>query len=172
MVMTAADVCDVLALLRPHRFEVWLDGGWGVDALLGETTRPHRDLDLVILGEDAAAVQTVLEGAGFRRLPDGREWNFVMTDAAGHTVDLHCARMDDHGNARYGPHGQMWAAGELQGTGTVGRLHVRCVTAASQMRSHTGYPPDEDDWHDVRALQRRFGIDLPAQYRDVLEPDE
>lgn len=27
---------------------VWLDGGWGVDALLGRQTRPHDDMDIVI----------------------------------------------------------------------------------------------------------------------------
>src|SRR5919201_6639891 len=28
--------------------KVWLDRGWGLDALLGEQTRPHDDLDLAI----------------------------------------------------------------------------------------------------------------------------
>jgi lincosamide nucleotidyltransferase A/C/D/E len=31
---------------------VWLDGGWGVDALLGYRSRPHQDLDLVIARDD------------------------------------------------------------------------------------------------------------------------
>ncbi len=26
----------------------WIDGGWGVDALLGRQTRPHSDLDLAV----------------------------------------------------------------------------------------------------------------------------
>jgi lincosamide nucleotidyltransferase A/C/D/E len=32
--------------------EIWVDGGWGVDALLGEQTRPHKDLDIAIQQKD------------------------------------------------------------------------------------------------------------------------
>lgn len=32
--------------LDTHGVPFWVDGGWGVDALLGEQTRSHRDLDL------------------------------------------------------------------------------------------------------------------------------
>ncbi|MGH8515394.1 MAG: nucleotidyltransferase domain-containing protein [Gammaproteobacteria bacterium] len=31
-------------------------GGWGIDALLGAQTRPHKDLDLLIRLEDVAKV--------------------------------------------------------------------------------------------------------------------
>lgn len=33
-------------------------GGWGVDALLGERTRSHDDLDLVIARRDCSAART------------------------------------------------------------------------------------------------------------------
>ena len=33
---------------------VWIDGGWDVDALLGEWTREHQDLDIMISWEDSA----------------------------------------------------------------------------------------------------------------------
>jgi lincosamide nucleotidyltransferase A/C/D/E len=42
------DVLDVLDRLNAAGIEWWVDGGWGVDALLGEETRTHNDLDLVI----------------------------------------------------------------------------------------------------------------------------
>ena len=41
MAMEARDVLDVLTILRESDLErVWLDGGWGIDALLGAQ---HRD---------------------------------------------------------------------------------------------------------------------------------
>ncbi len=46
--MTIADVHGVLDLCDELGITVWMDGGWGVDALLGTQTRPHRDLDIVI----------------------------------------------------------------------------------------------------------------------------
>ena len=55
--MTADAVLEVIATLEEASVRVWLDGGWGVDALLGEQTRNHADLDLnasnvVIVGLD------------------------------------------------------------------------------------------------------------------------
>jgi lincosamide nucleotidyltransferase A/C/D/E len=45
--MTGDDVLAVLAVLREAGAEVWVGGGWGIDALVGEQTRDHRDLDLM-----------------------------------------------------------------------------------------------------------------------------
>jgi hypothetical protein len=33
---------------RGERGYIWLDGGWGVDALVGEQTREHEDLNLIV----------------------------------------------------------------------------------------------------------------------------
>lgn len=45
--MTGRDVVEILGLLRRAGTEVWVGGGWGIDALLGRQTRDHRDLDLM-----------------------------------------------------------------------------------------------------------------------------
>jgi lincosamide nucleotidyltransferase A/C/D/E len=40
--MTAADILRVIRALEDRDITVWRsDGGWGVDALLGEQTRPR-----------------------------------------------------------------------------------------------------------------------------------
>jgi hypothetical protein len=44
--MNPAQVLQVLDRLDANGVTGWLDGGWGVDAVLGEQTRPHEDLDL------------------------------------------------------------------------------------------------------------------------------
>jgi lincosamide nucleotidyltransferase A/C/D/E len=43
--LSASDVIEVVGALGPHGLNVWIDGGWGVDALVGEQTRDHADLD-------------------------------------------------------------------------------------------------------------------------------
>jgi len=45
---TLIDVHWYLDLFDTLGIRVWIDGGWGVDALLAEQTRPHEDLDIVI----------------------------------------------------------------------------------------------------------------------------
>jgi len=43
------EVLAVLERLERTGIECWVDRGWGIDAPLGAQTRPHRDLDLVIV---------------------------------------------------------------------------------------------------------------------------
>src|SRR5260221_13746165 len=38
----------LLDLFAGRGIHVWLEGGWGVDALLGEQIREHDDVDLVV----------------------------------------------------------------------------------------------------------------------------
>ena len=68
--MLAADVLTVLELLGSADVSVWLDGGWGVDALLGRQSRVHEDLDLVIESRYYEEVRHVLEPLGFELAED------------------------------------------------------------------------------------------------------
>ena len=34
--------------LENRKIKIWVDGGWCVDAHLGQQTRPHEDLDIAI----------------------------------------------------------------------------------------------------------------------------
>jgi lincosamide nucleotidyltransferase A/C/D/E len=45
--MTPEALVDLLQLFESTGIEVWLDGGWAVDALLGEQTGPHKDVDII-----------------------------------------------------------------------------------------------------------------------------
>src|SRR4029434_7175033 len=97
--MTADDVCAFLALMETHRVDVWLDGGWAVDAALGRQTRRHSDVDIVIEERDVPAAVSTLQDVGYAPVPrpDTRAWNFVMGDNAGHQVDFHVILIDEHG---------------------------------------------------------------------------
>ncbi len=64
-VMTARDVLDTLDMLAPAAIPVWLDGGWGIDALVGYQTREHDDLDLVIALDKADAAREALAAGTF-----------------------------------------------------------------------------------------------------------
>ena len=44
----ASDVLDLYNALERIGVGIWIDGGWGVDALLEKQTRPHQDLDIAI----------------------------------------------------------------------------------------------------------------------------
>lgn len=168
--MNSGDVLGVLDLLSEGGIVVWLDGGWGVDALLGEQTRPHDDLDIVLKHEDLSHFTDTMTKHGFAPFRDDGPFNFVLADSGGHQVDVHLVdldttRTDDNGAEVYGPNGLEYEVGCLAGSGMVSGRPVLCCTAEFQVASHAaGYEPDEDDFRDVSALHRRFGIPLPPPY--------
>jgi lincosamide nucleotidyltransferase A/C/D/E len=43
--MDAPEVVDLYRTLEKLGVRIWIDGGWGIDALLGKQTRAHADLD-------------------------------------------------------------------------------------------------------------------------------
>lgn len=47
--VNAEEAIAIYQQLTASGFQVWVTGGWGIDALLGEQTRAHKDLDLIVL---------------------------------------------------------------------------------------------------------------------------
>jgi len=165
--MTDSDVLDVIGWLETAGIDVCIDGGWGIDALIGEQTRPHDDLDIVIDRERNDDAIAVLACHGFRVHHDGRPVSFIVRDDHDRRVDFHPIRIDadgagwqalpDGSEFRYTPEG-------LTGQGTIAGQPVRCITAELQVDSHLGYEPDADDFHDMHLLRDRLGITLPSPY--------
>jgi len=58
--MKPEDAAELYSLLVDQGVGLWVDGGWGVDALLGEQTRPHKDLDIFVRLDDLATMIQVL----------------------------------------------------------------------------------------------------------------
>jgi lincosamide nucleotidyltransferase A/C/D/E len=63
--MRAEDVVELYSLLLEQGVQVWVDGGWGIDALLQEPTRPHKDFDALVQFGDLASMIDLLAGEGF-----------------------------------------------------------------------------------------------------------
>ncbi len=166
--MTAADVVDLYTRLEGLGVRIWVDGGWGVDALLGEQTRPHADLDIVIEQKDLPTLRGLLAGRGYSDVErdDTSPWNFVLGDDSGHELDVHAIVFDRAGNGMYGPveKGVMYPAASLSGTGTIDGHPVQCISVEYMVRFHTGYELHETDFKDVSALCDRFGIEYPDEY--------
>lgn len=161
--MTAADAAEIVRWLAGHGIRVVVDGGWGVDALLGEQTRPHSDLDIAMAHADTPRLRELLASRGYREVPRDDSWecNFVLADDAGHEVDVHSCTFDAEGNNIFGV---AYPVESLTGKGMIDGYPVDCVPPGWMVNFHTGYPLDLDDYRDVSALCARFGIPLPAEY--------
>lgn len=166
--MTSADVVDFYKAASNAGVEIWIDGGWGVDALLGEQTRPHSDLDIVIRETDIPVLRQLLQSRGYReiKLEIARPWNFVLGDENGREIDVHAIVFDEKGNGIYGPreNGEMYPAASLTGTGQIEGYTVRCISPEWVVKFHSGYELRDKDFRDVSALCKKFGITLPLAY--------
>lgn len=166
--MIAADVVKIVQLLVHNGIRVHVDGGWGVDALLGEQTRPHADLDIAVRHKDVPKLRELLEARGYREIPRDDSWecNFVLADESGREVDVHSCTFDVEGNNIFGV---PYPADSLTGTGAINGHQVDCISPEWMVKFHTGYELDLNDYHDVSALCERFGIELPSEYSKFRE---
>lgn len=159
--MTADDVVFVLALLRQAKADVWIGGGWGIDALIGEQTREHRDLDLMHRQDHEVVVSAALHAAGFVETLNRRPVRFVVTAPDGREIDLHPLVFADDGSALQAspePGRPFTYPSSCFETGTVRGMPVPCLSAEQQVSFHQGYEPSDRDRHDMAQLRRAFGI--------------
>jgi lincosamide nucleotidyltransferase A/C/D/E len=162
--MDARGAAELVRFLEGHSLEIYVDGGWAVDALLGVETRGHDDLDIALPHAQVPRLRELLSDRGFREQAreDSWECNFVLADEHGSRVDVHSYTLDDEGRNFFGV---PYMSQHLTGRGSIDVYPVRCIAPEWLVKFHTGYEIDENDRHDVRLLCERFGIELPEEYR-------
>jgi len=164
--MSMADVVDLCQAFENAGVVIWIDGGWGVDALLGRQSREHGDLDIAIESKDHDSLRSLLLAASY--VDKGGEgatpWNYVMRDAEGHEVDLHVVVLDEAGNGVLGPAelNAVYPAHAFTGQGHIGGHSVRCIAPEEVVLFHSGYELRPSDCQDVKAVCAAFDLPVPA----------
>ena len=181
--MRAEDVVALYVLLVQRGVRVWVDGGWGIDALLGQQTRPHKDFDALVRFDDLATLTALLAQQGFtlKQIWEENRWvahpiplqlissaqragsavatAFVVRNGADQELDLHVLTFDDRGTGLPAWNTDViFPPAALAGHGTIARTPVRCLSAQMQMATHTGYALQAKDLQDVRRLHEHFGV--------------
>jgi lincosamide nucleotidyltransferase A/C/D/E len=148
-------------MLQAVSADVWIGGGWGIDALLGTQTRAHRDLDLMHRHEQEPTVVATLAEAGFTESLDWRPVRFVVADAQGREIDLHPLVFAPDGSATQASTDPgcpfIYPAASFV-TGEIQSRTVPCLSAEQQVYFHQGYEPTDRDRHDMAQLRQAFGI--------------
>jgi lincosamide nucleotidyltransferase A/C/D/E len=131
--MSAGRVVETLEALERTDVVVCCMGGWGVDALVGEQSRKHHDLDLIVERQSWEAALEALASLGYEKwyeqfseeddnpLSD----RIVVRDAAMRVVDVHPVDLD--------------AADFVIVSGSISGHPVRCISAEQQFHSHQGF---------------------------------
>lgn len=176
----AEDVISLLQCLLTHGIQVWITGGWGIDALLGKQTRTHKDLDVIMLLDDVVRMRELLswDGYGLKELWSENRWvidsqgiktatAFVLQDSAGRALDVHAMQLDDHGNgipAWKADEGFIFWMQDLAGQGLIAGIPVQCLTPEMQVVCHSGYKLPDKQLLDLALLHDKFGISFPDGY--------
>jgi lincosamide nucleotidyltransferase A/C/D/E len=129
--------------------------------LLGEQTREHDDLDVVVARSIVPLLIEVLADEGYEVAKGQLPTCIVLLDSTGRQVDVHPVDFDDAGDGVYRMEdGRDWAypAAGFAGNGRVLGRRLRCLTPEVQVLCHAGYELGETDHHDLAVLRGRFGI--------------
>lgn len=163
--MTAAEVHAVLDALAAAGCPAWIGGGWGVDALVGAQTRPHRDLDLAIAVEAERAALHVLADRGYCVETDWRPVRVEVVAAERGRVDLHPLSFDESGNGHQaGLDGTSFTyPADCFTTGIIAGQEVACLSVQQQLHFHSGYEPRDIDCADLALLRRLAACDQTAR---------
>jgi lincosamide nucleotidyltransferase A/C/D/E len=149
-----------------------VEGGWGIDALLGEQTREHVDVDLGVRLDQVELLRELL--SEFEA--DEREWpaSLRLQDGKGRRVDAHPLTIDERGDGWQanleGGDPYRWPREEMSAEGRIGGRAVRCITPELQLRWHDYEGADDVDWADMVALSERFGLPEPGERPGFIAP--
>lgn len=172
--VSAQDVVRIYQFLLDNGIQIWLSGGWGIDALLGEQTRPHKDLDVIMLLDDVGRARDLLSRDGYslkmlwsenRQAVDAAGVEtataFVLHDSEGREFDAHAMRQDAQGNgipAWADAEGFIFRSQDLAGKGIVAGYGVKCLSPEAQVMCHMGYELPDEHVRDMMLLKVKFGV--------------
>ena len=165
--MTASQVLQILQTLKDVQARVWLAGGWGIDALIGEQTRKHNDVDIAFNVQDEEKIINAFYQQGYFIVENARPTRFVLRKTDGAEIDMHPVVFDASGNGKQLVPGDApflyakdaFVQGKIDGQG------VPCLGVSQQVVFHTGYTPLAKDRHNISVLHKYFGIEIPDAYK-------
>ncbi len=158
-----SDAVEIILLFRSKGIQIYLDGGWGVDALVGFESRCHNDIDIFIEKQDKECSIKLLKDTGYSETvmeyttPEHTVWR----DENARIIDLHIFSRNSEGDFVF--ESETFPKEVFTGKGRIGHLEVNCITPEWQVRFHSGYKLDDNDIKDVLLLCDKFNLALPDE---------
>lgn len=156
---TQADLMETIALLERLHITYWLDGGWGVDVLLGRQTRAHRDIDIDFDSRRTGELLEALQGEGYVITTDWRPARIELYHPERSYIDIHPLLLAEDGTAKQADLEGGWYLFEADyfAKAAFAGKTIPCISAKGQKAFHAGYELREVDLHDIRNIERLLG---------------
>lgn len=155
-VTSKENLMAVLDLLDSMGMRYWVDGGWGVDILVGSQNRSHRDVDIDFDGAYTERLLSKLKDAGYRVTADWGPIRVELRHPDRGYIDVHPLTMAEDGSAvQAGLFGKSYQFEAAWFTSAVfeGRT-IPCISVDAQRLFHTGYRLRKVDKIDMEYLNR------------------
>lgn len=153
--VSKTDLMNLLDLMESiSGMGYWLDGGWGVDVLVGKQTREHRDADINFDARYTDALLETLMTHGYEITTDWRPVRIELCHPELGYADIHPFVINEDGTAKQADLEGGWYEFEADYFGKAvfeGRT-IPCISAKGQKIFHTGYELREVDKHDIRNI--------------------
>ena len=150
---------------------MWISGGWSIDALVGRQTRAHDDVDVAVV--DGHVALAALDSVGFEVVTDWWPGRVAVRRRDGTEVDAHPIVFRNDGSAVLTTHDGVefvYPAGGFA-TGTIAGQEVTRISAALQVKFHSGYAPLPKDIADVATLRAALAeYDQDSERKDAEKP--
>jgi lincosamide nucleotidyltransferase A/C/D/E len=161
--MPAEKVVELYKLFEDNGVQIWVDGGWGVDALLEEQTREHADLDVALDHIHEGKMRDLLGRHDYKvvQTNDKTDWNYVLGDGR-HLIDVHIFGFDKAGNNTYGT---KYPIDSLTGSGKINDVKVRCISPLWMLQFKSHPKQSQVDRFDQKRLCEKFSLPIPPIYK-------
>ena len=149
------DLFEVLDFLEKLDITYWLDGGWGVDVLIGRQTREHRDVDINFDSRHTDGLLDALLAAGYVIETDWRPVRIELHHPERGYLDIHPFVLSKDGTAKQADLEGGWYEFEADyfGRAVFAGREIPCISAKGQEIFHAGYEPREVDLHDMKIIE-------------------
>lgn len=150
-IVTQEDLFKVLDIIEKAETTYWVDGGWGVDILVGNQTREHRDVDIDFDSKHTEKIMSTLKDCGYEIVEDRSPVRIELHHPKLGYIDIHPFIINDDGSAKQASLEGGWYEFEPDffGSAIYNEKRIPCISAKGQKKFHTGYPLREIDKHDI-----------------------
>ncbi|MGO3603585.1 MAG: nucleotidyltransferase domain-containing protein [Enterococcus malodoratus] len=153
----------IIDLLTDLNIRYWVEGGWGIDVLIGKQTREHQDVDIDFDATHEKELLKKLSEIGYQITIDQRPTRVELYHPNYGNIDIHPFEISESGSVKQAnPEGGWFelASDWFTKSSYEGRM-IPCVSIEGQRIFHSGY--------DLRAVDHADLSNLNAAYPQVSE---
>lgn len=152
---TKEDLLTVIKILEEASITYWIDGGWGIDILVGKQTRTHRDIDIDFDARYTEKLLKILKAHGYEVETDWTPTRIELYNEKLGYLDIHPFIINEDGTSKQADLEGGWYEFEADYFGSAifeGRT-IPCISVKGQKVFHTGYELREVDKHDIKMIE-------------------